>query len=1634
MQKLFTLLAIIIFFWSAGYSQTPSTSFETDFSSGAPTGTWYDWTNPPQMTITYENEEMKVVIDRSLVNNWDRLAFWIIPFDIGPSPFFSMKIKSDQAMPFTITFKDTSDATIDYNVDLTGNNEWDEIFLNITDELGDLNYTILAEMQFNPDPGNAVQGTLFIDDVKVGDAAKPDLSLPTINPVKNLLVGVDAGIQTVQMGGITSGGDAGQSIGITAVSDDTELIPSVTVNYSSPDTSGSLSFTPAAGKKGEATITVTVTDDGIFENETEISFKVLVMEYGGDGYSEDFEAASIDSAWDLTNADYTLSQSGGVLHINAHKNSGWESFTRSLDGFYDFSVSPFMNLDVKGSKPFFLHVYLMDAEENTTMQQVRVMQSENFVTATFDFTGTDEIMLDQVTDLIFAFNGYALDFDGSVWFDNLLIGTVAAKMAYMGAVPDQSFYINSGSHTIQLTDILNASGISVNAGGTVIENPVVSGISDGLATLDFDMITDTTGIDTVTLILTGITGFDDYTEIFTVTVEENAAPEIDQADDLVAVTGEKITIDLSGINDGNPNDEQLISISAISSDAGVIPDPVTVEYTVGPYASLSFTPASTGTADIIVSLKDDGGGSEDSASMSFNVEVYESLNNPPTIAPVGKQNIFNDAGEISLKLTGISDGDEDNQSLTITALSSVDTIIKNPVVVEYTDGDTALVKFTPDTSNTGVSTITVKIVDDGGTVDNNGNDSIMISFEVETRTAPLTGWVAPLGEGDLHDYFSAEQEGIAWFMSYVDSTGFSALQLILENKWEFGGLWMDMPVELDLTNYPYISYEVYPIGSTLKKTVDGVTEDITDTYHWNYFYDVNGDRNILNSSDHMLDVPPDKWTTLSFDYSDPGDMLTLEGEEILDNRISDVLFNLHWRQGAWPFTDMSGTILYRNIRIGDKAVIPAKTLVNTIDGVSAQAIYVNSGEHIVILTGISNGLGSVAGVTLEAFSGRKSILPDPVLGDVQPDGTATLTFTAGDKSGTSPITITVKADGSDDKVMSFDVDVVNDDVSTTAQVNIDRTMRYQTIEGFGTYQNERRWLDYYATDLGSSAVRIGLISNQIEPVNDNEDPYVLDMESLDYSAIDFDYFSMLKEAGVETFILTSWSPPAWMKTNLSLDWLGPNAEWDTDAALNRLEYHYYDEFAESMVAVVKMFEQEAGIHIEAIGLQNEPAFDEPYASAILDLTHFAELIEVVGKRFEDEGITTRLYMPEQVVGQYNNSNVQYLDALQNNAEANPYCDIFAVHGYGEDGISPGIPSYSEWQIMYSQAQLGDYPKKVWMTETHIGYQDWNSAMSTAGAIHGGLWAGNISLWTNWSFGDMQLTKNQPNSTFYTSKNYFKYIRPGAVRVESSTSFPDVLATAFEDDDDGTFTVVLINKGNNPVSVELAGNNLPNNLRRYRTSKYENFLEVDSVSGSMFILPASSVTTLYATENPNLTIDDVANLSLLQNDPEQTVNLTGISDGAGGTASLTLTAETSDPTLITALTVTAIQMDGTAQLSFTPGADLTGTTQVTVTLSDGTESRELKFYVDVKSTLSTREAEDLSLNVYPNPATEKLWVEIPEPGMEDIIITDIMGRILLRKQINTEPLVDVNLDSFSKGIYIITLSSSNKQYRTRFIVR
>lgn len=91
----------------------------------------------------------------------------------------------------------------------------------------------------------------------------------------------NSGKQTIDLSGITAGSNESQSLTVTATSDNKGLIPNPSINYNSPDKTGSLSYTPVGGTFGSATITVTVEDSGPHNPPNNINiitrdFKVIV--------------------------------------------------------------------------------------------------------------------------------------------------------------------------------------------------------------------------------------------------------------------------------------------------------------------------------------------------------------------------------------------------------------------------------------------------------------------------------------------------------------------------------------------------------------------------------------------------------------------------------------------------------------------------------------------------------------------------------------------------------------------------------------------------------------------------------------------------------------------------------------------------------------------------------------------------------------------------------------------------------------------------------------------------------------------------------------------------------------------------------------------------------------------------------------------------------------------------------------------------------------------------------------------------------------------------------------------------------------------------------------------------------------
>jgi hypothetical protein len=100
---------------------------------------------------------------------------------------------------------------------------------------------------------------------------------PTLDAIPNLAINEDAAEQTVGLTGISSGSaNEAQTLTVSAFSSNPTLIPNPLVIYTSPGTSGTLTFMPAPGSYGNCAITVMVDDGGTISNTVIRTFNINV--------------------------------------------------------------------------------------------------------------------------------------------------------------------------------------------------------------------------------------------------------------------------------------------------------------------------------------------------------------------------------------------------------------------------------------------------------------------------------------------------------------------------------------------------------------------------------------------------------------------------------------------------------------------------------------------------------------------------------------------------------------------------------------------------------------------------------------------------------------------------------------------------------------------------------------------------------------------------------------------------------------------------------------------------------------------------------------------------------------------------------------------------------------------------------------------------------------------------------------------------------------------------------------------------------------------------------------------------------------------------------------------------------------
>lgn len=560
---------------------------------------------------------------------------------------------------------------------------------------------------------------------------------PLIDPLSDMIIAEDAPLQTVALSGIDAGGGESQSLMVTATSSNVGIIPNPTVIYSSPLSTGSLTFTPIANTSGSVTITVTLTDAGL-----------------------DNVFGTGDELTAVTSFIVVVTPVNDLPTLNALPNLAINEdappVTVNLSGI---TAGPLEN------QP--LRVTAFIGNTSLLTSPVVTYTSAN-ATGSIQFAP----VLDQfgtTTIVVFVEDG-GLDNNLSTILDNgqtsrtftVTVNPVSDPPT-LNPISDITIDEDTLSYVIPVTGISTGGGeiqpmrlIAKSSRPTELTTLTVNYSSpDPTGSIVLNTLPDQNGTFFITVIVEdgGLDGnlstpVDNLVaqRTFTVTVRPiNDNPTMIAPSTMVIdEDSPQQTMDMTGIGAG-PNETEPVIASVISSDPLLIPTP-TLSYTwPSTTAQMRFTPVANkfGTALVVVRLEDAGpdfrlNTTADNAIMLHTITVtVRPVNDPPTLDVLADVTLPEDSVPQTISLAGIGAGLDELQPLRVTATSSNSTLIPT-TVVNYTSPATGgLLIFSPAADQSGTSIISVT-VEDGGIDADLSTTSDNTTF-VRSFTVTITG-------------------------------------------------------------------------------------------------------------------------------------------------------------------------------------------------------------------------------------------------------------------------------------------------------------------------------------------------------------------------------------------------------------------------------------------------------------------------------------------------------------------------------------------------------------------------------------------------------------------------------------------------------------------------------------------------------------------------------------------------------------------------------------------------------------------------------------------------------------------------------------------------------------------------------
>jgi O-glycosyl hydrolase len=430
-------------------------------------------------------------------------------------------------------------------------------------------------------------------------------------------------------------------------------------------------------------------------------------------------------------------------------------------------------------------------------------------------------------------------------------------------------------------------------------------------------------------------------------------------------------------------------------------------------------------------------------------------------------------------------------------------------------------------------------------------------------------------------------------------------------------------------------------------------------------------------------------------------------------------------------------------------------------------------------------------------------------------------------------------------------------------VTVNAAVEHQVLDGFGQAEPSVLFHPRGPSLHGSLRTRaiekayhevginMGIIGSLLESPgdysqrrNDNDDPF-----AINWNGFNPEYLKAAKRYLVDLAKPFGFS-------NYYLGAEAPNVRWASPwlAEIRRHDYNrFLDEVAEQVLANVTWWKENYGEELPYYQLGNEQlsgnrASINPDGSGFGPVDPVQQMVDITkraGARLRAAGFLKTRFM----VGTEETEEVSLhlAAAILSDPDARKYVGAVGYHSYpynvGYSSVpfilrtsGEGHPSFDRIEVRNRLRDLGKrYNVRVWMTEnSHAGnalsYEDFRAraiqvhdefvyADASAYFCENAMWdlASHRLHFGNGDFqhteGNAVLINNDTGAITitgigYAIGHYARWIKPGAVRVEATSTDPLVQVTAFRDDGKKQIALVLINNAEDPRKVSVTTGSLP----------------------------------------------------------------------------------------------------------------------------------------------------------------------------------------------------------------------------------